>query len=124
MIASGSFHRFHDTRHTTKAATSQPAAITLDVIQSHVTTGDSLFAEQPHGLDAITTTDSRTAARAAAPKTKAMTLVVRIYEFAGTSGTNGLSLFVAEDVTAWFHSAKKASHAFRDTFATVAAKLR
>jgi hypothetical protein len=92
MIANSNFHRFHDTKHTAKAAVSHAAATTLDVIQSQVTTGDSLFAEQPQGLEANTKTDSRTAARAAAPNTKAMTLVVRMYEFAGTSETNGLSL--------------------------------
>jgi hypothetical protein len=97
MIANSNFHRFHETKQTAKAAASQTAAITLDVIQSQVTTGDSLFAEQPQGLDAITKTDSRTAPRAPTPKAKAMTLVVRISEFAGASETNELSLFVAEE---------------------------
>lgn len=81
------------------------APITLDVIQSQVTTGDSLLAEQPHGLEAITKTDSSTTARAHAPKKKAMPLVVRRYEFAGALGTNGLSLFVAQDVAASMPSA-------------------
>jgi hypothetical protein len=47
------------------------------VTQSHVTTGDSLFAEQPKGLDAITKTESKTAAKAHTPKTRAATLAVR-----------------------------------------------
>jgi hypothetical protein len=47
------------------------------VTQSHVTTGDALLAEQPKGLEAITKTDSNSAAKAHTPKTKAMTLVAR-----------------------------------------------
>jgi hypothetical protein len=38
---------------------------------------DPLLAEQPKGLDAITNTDSNSAATAHAAKTNAMTLVVR-----------------------------------------------
>jgi hypothetical protein len=78
MIANGSFHCFHEIQHTADAATSQTVAITLEVAQSQ-TMGDSLLAEQPHGLDAITKTDSSTAARAHAPNTKATTLVIRKY---------------------------------------------
>jgi hypothetical protein len=77
IIASARFHRFHTIRHGDKPATSQTTAITLDVTQSHVTTGDALFAEQPHGLEAITKTESNTAATAHAPKTKARTWVAR-----------------------------------------------
>jgi len=54
MIASDSFHRCHAIRHTARPAASQTAAITLDVTQSQVTTGDSLFAEQLQGLDVLT----------------------------------------------------------------------
>jgi hypothetical protein len=77
MIANGSFHRFQEIKHTANAAMSQTAAIALEVTQSQVTTGESLLAEHPHGLDAITKTDSSTAPNAQAPKTKAMTLVSR-----------------------------------------------
>jgi hypothetical protein len=106
MTANGSFHRFHAIRHTAKPAASQTAAITLDVTQSQVTTGESLFAEQPHGLEAITKTDSSTAANAHAPKTKAMTLVVRRYAFGGAAVTTRLSLWGAKTSGHSFDQAK------------------
>ena len=59
-----------------KATRSPTAATARDVTQSQVTTGESLLVEQPHGLDAITKTDMRTAIRAAAPKKKAMRVVI------------------------------------------------
>src|ERR1700687_4343628 len=62
ITPSGKVHRLKAIRQTTKAATNQTAAITLDVTQSQVTPVVSLLAEQPHGLDAITKTDSSTAA--------------------------------------------------------------
>ncbi len=83
-----------------QATASQTAAI--DVTQSQVTTGESLFAEQPHGLDAITKTDSSTAANAHAPKTKATTLVVRRYAFGGAAVTTRLSLWAGKDLGAQF----------------------
>lgn len=77
IIASARFHRFNAIRPRDKPAISQTTATTLDVTQSHVTTEDWLFAEHPKGLDAITKTDSNTAATAHAPKIKAITLVAR-----------------------------------------------
>jgi hypothetical protein len=77
MMASGSFQRFQATRQMARPVASQMAATTREVIQSQVTTGDSLVAEQPHGLDAMTKTESRTANTAAAAKAKAVMLVVR-----------------------------------------------
>ena len=77
MIANGSFHRFHAIMHTARPAASQTPAISLDVAQSQVTTEESLFAEQPHGLDPIANAESSTAASAHTPKTKAMTWVAR-----------------------------------------------
>ena len=97
MIANGSFHRFQEIKHTAKAATSQTTAIALEVIQSQVTTGELLFAEHPHGRDAITKTDSSTAPKAQAPKTEAMTLVSRVYRCGREAGTKVLSLFAAQD---------------------------
>lgn len=77
IIAIGSFHRFHEVKHTANAAMSQTAAIAFEVTQSQVTTGESLLAEHPHGLDAITKTDNSTAPNAHAPNNKAMALVIR-----------------------------------------------
>ena len=77
IIASARFHRFHAIKPMLKPAASQTAAINLEVTQSHVTSGVSLLAEQPQGLEAITKTESNTAATAHAPKTKARMLVVR-----------------------------------------------
>jgi hypothetical protein len=76
-IASARFQRFNAIRPKDKPARSQATAITLEVTQSQVTTGDPLLAEQPKGLDAITKTESNTAAKAHAPKTNARTLVAR-----------------------------------------------
>jgi hypothetical protein len=81
MTASTSFHRFHEITHTAKPVTSQMAAITLEVTQSQVTMVESLLAEHPHGLDAITNTDRSTAPKAQAPKTRAIALVIRRYAF-------------------------------------------
>src|ERR1700694_134793 len=88
MIASGSVQRFHETKLTPKAARRKTAAINRDVTQSQLTTGESLLAEHPHGLDAMTKTDSKTATSAAAPKTKAMMLVVRACGLAAESEAN------------------------------------
>jgi hypothetical protein len=77
MIASARNHRFQASKHGDKPATSQTTAMTLEVTQSQFTTADPLLAEQPKGLDAITNTDSNSAATAHAPKTNAMPLVVR-----------------------------------------------
>ena len=77
IIASARYHRFKAIRHGVKPATSQTTAIPLDVTQSHVTKGDPLVAEQPNGLEAITKTESNTAATAHAPKTQARTRVAR-----------------------------------------------
>jgi hypothetical protein len=89
MIARGSFHLLHEITHTPRAAASQAAATNLEVTQSQVTSGDSLFAEQPHGLDANTNTDSNTTAKAAALKTVAIVVCVRSCDFGGTSAING-----------------------------------
>ena len=88
ITASGKVHRLKAIRQTTKAATNQTAAITLDVTQSQVTPVVSLLAEQPQGLDAITKTDSTTAANAHAPKTTAMRLVIRRGGLGGTAAIN------------------------------------
>jgi hypothetical protein len=61
----------------TRATARKTAAISLDVTQSHVTPDVMLLAEHPHGLDAMTKTDTRAANTAAAPKARAMRLVVR-----------------------------------------------
>src|ERR1700686_2739870 len=91
-IARGIVHRFHATKVMPKATIRKRAAITLDVVQSQVTAEDWLPAEQPHGRDAITNTDSRTAARAAAANPTAILLVVRTSWFAAFSETNLPSL--------------------------------
>jgi hypothetical protein len=90
IIASARFHRFHAIRHGDKPAISQTTAITLEVTQSHVTPEDALFAEQPHGLEAITKTESTTAATAHAPKTIAMTLVIRRWALGAATVTLSL----------------------------------
>jgi len=59
------------------AATNQTTASHRDVIQSHVTTGDWLDTEQPHGLDHITKTESKAASNARAANTRAMRVVGR-----------------------------------------------
>ena len=89
ITASGKVLRPTAIRQTTKAATNQTAATTLDVTQSQVTPVVSLLAEQPHGLDAITETDSSTAANAHAPKATAMKLVIRRGGLGGTAAING-----------------------------------
>jgi hypothetical protein len=88
ITASGKVHRLNAIRQTTKAATNQRLAITLDVTQSQVTPVVSLLAEQPHGLDAITNTDISTAASAHTPNTTAMMLVVRSGGLGGAEATN------------------------------------
>jgi hypothetical protein len=92
MTASTSFHRFHAITHTAKPATSQMAAITLEVTQSQVTMGEALLAEHPHGLDAITKTDRSTAPKAQAPKTRAIALVIRGNALGRASTSTALSL--------------------------------
>jgi hypothetical protein len=90
MIANSSLRRFHTIRHTAKPAASQTAAITLDVTQSQVTTTEpSEVIEQPHGLDAITKTDSNSAPKAPAPNTNAMTSVFRGWASGGVAETTG-----------------------------------
>jgi hypothetical protein len=77
IAANAEVHRFHEITQTAHAATSHIAATHLDVTQSQVTAGESLDAEQPHGLEAMTKTESRAANSARAANTRAMKLVVR-----------------------------------------------
>lgn len=93
MATNANHHPFHEIRQTAKPPASQTPAITLDVTQSQVTVGDSLFAEHPHGLDDITKTDSSTAATARVLKTIAITLVIRSCRSREGSAVTGVRVY-------------------------------
>jgi hypothetical protein len=75
--ASAIFHRFQAIAQIPIAATSQTAATHLDVVQSQLIAVDPLEIEQPHGREAMTTTEITAATSARAPNARAMKFVVR-----------------------------------------------
>lgn len=56
---------FQESTHTTRPSSSHTKATSFEVLQSQLTSGDSLLDEHPHGLDAITKADQTRAAVAA-----------------------------------------------------------
>jgi len=85
IAARATVHRFQEITAVVSATPNHAPPNHRDVTQSQVTIGEPLDIEQPHGLETITTTESRAASSATAQKAMAIDLVVRSATFRDTA---------------------------------------